>query len=176
LDELEQPEKVKDMLVQEFDGVLKLLEFNDLSYDIFKRWYVDGRLYYHAIVDEESPKLGIIELRYIDPRKIRKIKEVGRRRVNNTADASVLQTAAEYYIYNDKGFAKMVGNSSIPTNSIAGLKIAKDSIIYNTSGLTSINGDLVQSYLHKALKPLNQLATMEDSLVIYRVSRAPERL
>ena len=175
LDELDQPDKVKNMLIQEFDGVLKLLEFNDLSYDIFKRWYVDGRLYYHAIVDEENPKLGIVELRYIDPRKIRKVKEVRRKRVNGTADAAVLQTATEYYIYNDKGFAKMTGNSSIPTNSIAGLKIAKDAIVYNTSGLTSINGDLVQSYLHKAMKPLNMLATMEDSLVIYRVSRAPER-
>lgn len=175
LDELDQSDKVKEVIIQEFDGVLKLLEFNDLSYDIFKRWYVDGRLYYHAIVDEENPKLGIIELRYIDPRKIRKVKEVRRKRVSNTADAAVLQTATEYYIYNDKGFAKMAGNSSIPTNSIGGLKIAKDAIVYNTSGLTSINGDLVQSYLHKAMKPLNILAAMEDSLVIYRVSRAPER-
>lgn len=179
LDDLDQPDNIKDMLVQEFDGVLKLLEFNDLSYEVFKRWYVDGRLYYHAIVDPENPQIGITELRYIDPRKIRKIREVKRRRLKGQAlagqDVTVSQTAVEYFIYNDKGFSKTTGNSSIPSNSIGGIKIAKDSIIYCTSGLTTPSGDLVQSYLHKALKPLNQLRTMEDSLVIYRISRAPER-
>lgn len=173
LDDLEQPDRIKKLLTKEFDEVLRLLEFNELSYDVFRRWYVDGRLYYHVVVDEEKPQEGIQELRYIDPRKIRKVREQKRKKV--AATVTTYQTAAEYYMYNDKGFAKTAGNSSIPTNSVGGLKIAKDSIIHCTSGLTSVNGDLVQSYLHKAIKPLNQLRSMEDSLVIYRISRAPER-
>ena len=173
LDNLKQSDRIKKLLVDEFEGVLKLLEFNDLSYDVFRRWYVDGRLYYHAILDEQDPKKGILELRYIDPRKIRKVREQKRKKVATTV--TTYQTASEYYIYNDKGFAKTAGNSSIPTNSVGGLKIAKDSIIHCTSGLMNVNGDLVQSYLHKAIKPLNQLRSMEDSLVIYRISRAPER-
>jgi hypothetical protein len=166
-------EKVKKIFIEEFKEVLNLLEFNQLSYEIFRRWYVDGRLYYHAIIDEKQQNLGIQELRYIDPRKIRKVREVRRKKLTNNQTSS--QTSAEYYLYNDKGFSKTSGNSSIPTNSIGGLKIAKDSIVHCTSGVTSLNGDLVQSYLHKAIKPLNQLRSMEDSLVIYRISRAPER-
>jgi hypothetical protein len=167
------PDKVKKIFIEEFKEVLNLLEFNQLSYEVFRRWYVDGRLYYHVIIDEQQQSLGIQELRYIDPRKIRKVREVRRKKLQDNQTAN--QTSKEYYIYNDKGFAKTSGNSSIPTNSIGGLKIAKDSIVQCTSGITSLNGDLVQSYLHKAIKPLNQLRSMEDSLVIYRISRAPER-
>ena len=173
LDDLKQSDRIKKLLIDEFQGVLELLEFNELSYDIFRRWYVDGRLYYHAIADEVNPKNGIIELRYIDPRKIRKVKE--QRRKKTLQNIPLSQTAAEYYVYSDKGFAKTSGNASIPNNSIGGIKIAKDSIIHCTSGRMSPNGDLVYSYLHKAIKPLNQLRSMEDSLVIYRISRAPER-
>lgn len=173
LDDLEQPERIKKLLINEFDDVLKLLEFNELSYDIFRRWYVDGRLYYHAILDENEPKKGIVELRYIDPRKIRKVREVRKKKI--ASNVPISQTSNEYYIYNDKGFAKTSGNASLPTNSVDGLKIAKDSIVHCTSGLTSQSGDLVKSYLHKVIKPLNQLRSMEDSLVIYRISRAPER-
>jgi len=169
----ELPEKVKKIFIEEFKEVLNLLEFNQLSYEVFRRWYVDGRLYYHVIIDEKAQNLGIQELRYIDPRKIRKVREVRKKKLQDNQTAN--KTSAEYYIYNDKGFAKTAGNSSIPTNNIGGLKIAKDSIVHCTSGVTSLNGDLVQSYLHKAIKPLNQLRSMEDSLVIYRISRAPER-
>jgi hypothetical protein len=167
------PEKVKKIFIEEFKEVLNLLEFNQLSYEVFRRWYVDGRLYYHVIIDEKAQNLGIQELRYIDPRKIRKVREVRKKKLQDNQTAN--KTSSEYYIYNDKGFAKTAGNSSIPTNNIGGLKIAKDSIVHCTSGVTSLNGDLVQSYLHKAIKPLNQLRSMEDSLVIYRISRAPER-
>ena len=173
LDDTELPDRIKKLFIDEFKNVLSLLEFNQLSYEVFRRWYVDGRLYYHVIIDEENPKNGVVELRYIDPRKIRKIKEQRRKKAVNNVTLS--QDGKEYYIYNDKGFAKTAGNSSIPSNTIGGIRIAKDSIIHCTSGLTSINGDLVQSYLHKAIKPLNQLRSMEDSLVIYRISRAPER-
>lgn len=173
LDEIELPDRIKKLFITEFKDILSLLEFTNLGYEIFRRWYVDGRLYYHVIIDEKNPKSGIVELRYIDPRKIRKVRQVRKKALaDNTA---LNQTSGEFYIYNDKGFAKTSGNSSIPSNSIGGIKIAKDSIVQCTSGLTSPNGDLVQSYLHKAIKPLNQLRSMEDSLVIYRISRAPER-
>ena len=173
LDDVELSDRVKKLFIAEFKDVLGLLEFNELSYDVLKRWYVDGRLYYHAILDEKDPKKGIIELRYIDPRKIRKIKEQKRKR--SDGGVQLVQDGKEYYVYNDKGFAKTSGNSSFPSNTIGGMRIAKDSIIHCTSGVTSTSGDLVQSYLHKAIKPLNQLRSMEDSLVIYRISRAPER-
>lgn len=174
LDDIEGlPDKVKKIFIDEFKEVLNLLEFNQLSYELFRRWYVDGRLYYHVIIDENQQNLGIQELRYIDPRKIRKVREVRKKKLQDNQTAN--KTSTEYYIYNDKGFAKTAGNSAIPTNNIGGLKIAKDSIVHCTSGVTSLNGDLVQSYLHKAIKPLNQLRSMEDSLVIYRISRAPER-
>jgi hypothetical protein len=173
LDDVEITDRIKKLFIEEFKQVLNLLEFNQISYEVFRRWYVDGRLYYHVITDEKNPKNGIVELRYIDPRKIRKIKEQKRRKTAN--NVSMIQDGLEYYIYNDKGFAKTSGNASIPSNTIGGLRIAKDSIVHCTSGITSLNGDLVQSYLHKAIKPLNQLKAMEDSLVIYRISRAPER-
>jgi len=174
LDDIEElSDKVKKIFIEEFKEVLNLLEFNQLSYEVFRRWYVDGRLYYHVIIDEKQQNLGIQELRYIDPRKIRKVREVKRKKLQDNQLAN--QTNKEYYIYNDKGFAKTSGTSALPSNSIGGLKIAKDSIVQCTSGITSLNGDLVQSYLHKAIKPLNQLRSMEDSLVIYRISRAPER-
>lgn len=173
LDDVDLPDRIKKLFIAEFKNVLNMLEFNQLSYEVFRRWYVDGRLYYHVITDEENPKAGIAELRYIDPRKIRKIKEQRRKKAVN--NVMLVQDGQEYYVYNDRGFGKTSGNSSIPTNTIGGIRIAKDSIIHCTSGLTSLNGDLVQSYLHKAIKPLNQLRSMEDSLVIYRISRAPER-
>lgn len=173
LDDVELPDRVKKTIIDEFDNVIKLLEFNQISYEIFRRWYVDGRLYYHAIIDEENSKNGIVELRYIDPRKIRKIRQQSRKRAVN--NVPLVQGTGEYYVYNDKGFAKTSGAAAIPNNTIGGIRIAKDSIVHCTSGLTSLNGDLVQSYLHKAIKPLNQLRSMEDSLVIYRISRAPER-
>lgn len=173
LDEIELTDRIKKLFISEFKDILSLLEFTNLGYEIFRRWYVDGRLYYHVIIDENNPKNGIRELRYIDPRKIRKVRTVKKKGVADNVPLN--QMSNEYFIYNDKGFAKTSGNSSIPTNTIGGIKIAKDSIVQCTSGLTSPNGDLVQSYLHKAIKPLNQLRSMEDSLVIYRISRAPER-
>lgn len=177
LDDLEQPERIKKLILDEFDTVLSLLEFNSLSYEIFRKWYIDGRLYYHAIIDEDNPKAGIKELRYIDPRKIRKIRPIRKQRVGEGRDTvTVSKDGVEYYMYNESGFSKTSGNAVItPNNSLTGLRISKDSIIHNTSGLVSSNGDLVLGYLHKAIKPLNMLKSMEDSLVIYRISRAPER-
>ena len=174
LDNLELPERVKKTIRDEFQNILELLNFQHRAYEIYRRWYVDGRLYYHVVIDDKEIKDGIKELRFIDPRKIRKIREVSRIRVPGgiSSEAVVPQVKNEYYIYNDKGFN--FGNKAMgPTTS--GLKIAKDSIVQVNSGLTDTNGTMVLSYLHKAIKALNQLRTLEDALVIYRLARAPER-
>jgi len=174
LDDLQVSDGIKKAITQEFNYCLDMLEFNRYAYEIFRRWYIDGRLYYHVVIDEQNPKAGIKELRYVDPRKIRKIREVQKKRVqpNNPGDAIITKTVNEYYIFNDKGFN--FGNKTTgPTTT--GLKIAKDSILHIVSGLTDNQGTMVLSYLHKAIKPLNQLRTLEDALVIYRLARAPER-
>ena len=171
LDQLPYSDKVKKIIITEFQNILNLLEFNFSSYDIARRWYVDGRIYYHAIIDQTTPAKGIVELRFIDPRKIRKIRELKRRK--STTELPDSQTALEYYIYNEKGFA--ITNAQVQSQAAQGVKIAKDSIIYTPSGLLSNNSDMVLSYLNKAIRPLNNLRSMEDSLIIYRISRAPER-
>jgi hypothetical protein len=168
-------DNVKGVVQKEFEFCLSLLDFNRRAYEIARRWYIDGRLYYHAIIDEKAPADGLKEIRYIDPRKIRKVREISKKPIITQAvDAqiSIPVTRNEYYLYNERGFNygnKVVG----PTTS--GLKIAKDSIIHTVSGLTDTQGTMVLSYLHKGIKALNQLRVLEDSLVIYRISRAPER-
>ena len=174
LDGLDQPDNIKKLIREEFASVLKLLEFNQHAYEIFRRWYVDGRVLYHAIIDEKDPKKGITELRYIDPRKIKKIREIKKKKIPNT-NLTATQTASQFYIYNDKGFSASPGIGAYSDNSTTGLKISVDAIVHISSGLTNVNGDLVIGYLQKALKPLNMLKAMEDSLIIYRISRAPER-
>lgn len=175
LDQLNYSENVKQIIFNEFENVLNLLNFNDQCYEIFRRWYVDGRLYYHVIIDEKNPRFGIRELRYVDPRKIRKVREVKRKKDESSA-AVVTTTNAEYFVFNDKGYnAQGIGSAASATYSTQGLKIAKDSIVHCTSGLMDQNGNMILSYLHKAIKPLNQLKVLEDATVIYRISRAPER-
>lgn len=178
LDDLDQPTNIKKKIEAEFDNVLELLEFSHQSYEIFKRWYVDGRTYYHMVIDPNNLQLGIKELRWVDARKIRKVREVTKRRNSRNANVVITQTVNEYYVYNEKGFAPTrPGQYIAPApGDNTGLKITKDCIAYVTSGLTNANNDVVLSHLHKAMKPLNQLKVMEDSLVIYRLSRAPERL
>ena len=176
LDDLKQPENIKKMILEEFDNTLELLEFNQHAYEIFRKWYVDGRLYYHAIIDEKTPRDGIKELRYVDPRKIRKIKTQRRARVNKTSSAMVNKTVEEFFIYNDKGFAKAPTQGSTYNDpGSQGIRIAVDAVVSISSGLVNVGGDMVIGHLQKAIKPLNQLKSMEDSLVIYRISRAPER-
>jgi len=174
LDDIELSDKVKKAIREEFDNCLNLLNFNRQAYEIVRRWYIDGRLYYHVLVDEADPKSGIKEVRYIDPRKIRKVREIAKKRVKGgeMAEAVIQKTQNEYYIFNDKGFN--YGNKAVGP-STTGLRIAKDSILHITSGLTDTQGTMVLSYLHKAIKALNQLRTLEDALVIYRLARAPER-
>ena len=174
LDKLKQPETIKKKIAEEFENVLKLLNFSNLADDLFKRWYIDGRLYYHAIIDDKNPRLGIKELRNIDPRKIRKVREQKKKR-DVKSEAIVTQVEKEYYIYNEKGYNAQGIGSGAAAYSAVGVKIAKDAIVHCTSGLMDTNGTMVISYLHKAIKPLNQLRVLEDATVIYRISRAPER-
>ena len=170
LDNLKQPETIKKKIIEEFDNIQKMLNFSNLADDLFKRWYIDGRIYYHVIVNDKAPKEGIKELRYIDPRKIRKVREIQKDRDSKTG-AQIIKSVAEYYIYNDRGTATQSFTSS--TNQ--GLRIAPESIINVNSGLMDAKNTFVISYLHKAIKALNQLRMIEDAVVIYRLSRAPER-
>ena len=170
LDNLKQPETIKKKIIEEFDNILKMLNFSNLADDLFKRWYIDGRIYYHVIVNDKDPKKGIQELRYIDPRKIRKVREIQKDRDSKTG-AQIIKSIAEYYIYNDRGAA----TQSFTASTNQGLRIAPESIINVNSGLMDAKNTSVISYLHKAIKALNQLRMIEDAVVIYRLSRAPER-
>jgi len=170
LDKLKTTDSIKKKISEEFEMVLRLLNFQNLASDLFKRWYIDGRMYYHIVVNEKNPKEGIQELRYVDPRKIRKIREVKTGKDPKTG-ATVILSTAEYYVFNDKGTTTQ--NYTASTNS--GLRISPDSIININSGLMDAKNTFVISYLHKVIKPLNQLRMIEDAVVIYRISRAPER-
>ena len=169
-DKLKQPESIKKKIHEEFENVLKMLNFGNLSDDLFKRWYIDGRIYFQVVVDEKNPKEGIQELRYIDPRKIRKVREIKKARDPKTA-AQIIESIAEYYVYNDRGTTTQMYSAQVNQ----GLRIAPDSVINVNSGLMDARNTFVISYLHKAIKPLNQLRMIEDAVVIYRISRAPER-
>jgi hypothetical protein len=175
LDEVNINLSSKKIITEEFNAILKLLNFRNQSYDIFRRFYVDGRLYFHAIIDDKTPTDGIKELRYVDPRKIRKVKEVKKKKDAATG-VTVQEKASEYFLYSEKGYWN-AGNGNIGTNNsgTGGIRIAKDSIVHVTSGLMDTNNTVVLSHLHKAIKALNQLRTLEDATVIYRISRAPER-
>jgi len=167
MDEVKVSEGIKKKIRAEFDYILKLLNFGNMGYDIFRRWYVDGRIFYHLIVDEKKPLNGIQELRYIDPRRIRKIREI-EKTMDRASGIEIIKKSREYYLYNDRG---VIGTQS----ANMGAKIALDSIVNVNSGLMDAKRAMVLSYLHKAIKPLNQLRMMEDATVIYRISRAPER-
>lgn len=172
LDKLDMPDNLKKVIHAEFDNILKLLDFDDVSYQMFQRWYIDGRCYYHVVIDENAPEEGIKELRYIDPRKIRKMREVSRKKDKRT-QAQIEKTKGEYFFYSD--MALDYGPRVVPDNSTSGIKIHADSIIYVPSGLMDKNNTIVLSYLNAAIKPLNQLRALEDATLIYHMSRAPER-
>jgi hypothetical protein len=164
LDESKLPSRVKKIVKEEFDKLLELLDFGNKGYEIFRRWYVDGRIYYQIVIDKASPREGIKELRYIDPRKIKKMREQ-KKKTDPSTKLDMYPDAREFYVYNPKGIS----------NQQQGIKIAPDSICYVPSGLVDSRNKMVLGYLHKAIKPLNQLRMLEDAVVIYRLSRAPER-
>jgi len=164
LDDVKTSENIKKKMSQEFENVLRILRFEDRGHELFRSWYIDGRLYFQILIDQNNLKDGIVELRYIDPRKIRKIKNVKKRK--NEKGMDVVERVEEYYLYNDKGISEQTSQ---------GVKMSLDSVIYCPSGFADANTGMMLSYLHKAIKPVNQLKMIEDALVIYRISRAPER-
>jgi hypothetical protein len=164
LDKLKLNNGIKNLIQEEFAQILNITNFATTAYDLFRRWYIDGRLFYHVIIDDNKTDAGIVELRQIDPTKIRKVKEVEKVRDPKTG-ADLQKEGEEYYVYQDENLAQ----------TSEGLRIHTDSIIQVNSGLLNEERNKVIGHLQKALKPLNQLSMMEDSLVIYRISRAPER-
>jgi len=164
LDGVKYSEGIKNKIRDEFNGILSILDFNKKGYDFFRQWYIDGRMYFHIVLDKDNLKNGIVEVRYIDPRKIRKIKEV--KKVKDASGNDVHVDGDSYYLYNDKGFTST-------TNQ--GIKLSTDSVIYVNSGLIDSNTGLAKSYLHKCVKLVNQLKMAEDAMIIYRYTRAPER-
>jgi hypothetical protein len=164
LDDAKVSDSIKTKIRDEFETVLRLYKFDEKAHDIFRQWYIDGRAFYHIILDPENPTTGIQEIRPVDPRKIRRIKNVKKER--NPQGVEVNKVIEEYYLYNDRG---------ITEQTTQGVKLSLDSIILATSGLLDSNSNMILSHLHKAIKPVNQLKMMEDALVIYRISRAPER-
>jgi hypothetical protein len=165
-DDLKQPDQIKKRIIEEFDLVLKLLDFGNMGHDLFRRWYIDGRIFYHIVIDDKRPALGIQEVRYIDPRRIRKVREIQKTR-DPRSGMELIKRQNEYYLYNERGV--------IGAHSNMGAKIAVDAIVNVNSGLMDAKRAMVLSYLHKAIKPLNNVRMVEDATVIYRLSRAPER-
>jgi hypothetical protein len=167
LDNLEVSDSVKSMIRDEFDYIKNLFGFDSKAHEMFRRWYIDGRMYYHKVIDLDAPQEGIKELRYVDPHKIKKVRQITKPKTADEFMKYDFGKGEEYFIYNPKGLNNTSANS--------GIRIAKDAICYTTSGLMDTNRNIVLSYLHKGIKVLNQLRMIEDSLVIYRISRAPER-
>jgi len=182
LSNLDIADSIKSKIRQEFTHIKSLLNFDKRAHEIIRSWYIDGRTYYHKVIDLDNPKKGILELRYIDPLKIRKVRH--KLQKNDNSPDAIKGTALEYdwgdyvdyYIYNPKGFSNNVSiSSNFDVSNTQGIKIASDSIAHCNSGIVDLNKKTVLSFLHKAIKSLNQLRMIEDSLVIYRLSRAPER-
>ena len=162
LDGIETSDKIKKLMIEEFDDICSMLNFNELGHDIFRSWYIDGRIVYHLVVNESNLKAGIQEIRPIDSIKVRKVKEVKYKK-DPKSSAKIVDKVNEFYVFQEK------------ENTTNAVKLSPDAVSYVTSGLTDPSRKRVVSYLHKAIKPINQLRMMEDSLVIYRLARAPER-
>jgi hypothetical protein len=170
-DGLEYSSAIKVRIEQEFADVLRLLQFNTRGHDLFRRWYVDGRIFFQKVIDAENTKNGIVELKYLDPRKVKKIREVRKRRPEgmiSPTNVNIADETVEYFVYNERGIQGAA--------SVQGIKVAVDTIAFCPSGMIDQNKNgLILSYLHKAIKPVNQLRMIEDAAVIYRIARAPER-
>ena len=187
LSNLNASDKVKDIIRTEFQFIKEMLDFDKKSHEIFRNWYVDGRLYYHKVIDLAKPEEGIKELRYMDAAKVKFVRE--QKKDGNAGAIALSQRPGadndptkydfpgitEYFIYNPGNTKNSYGSVTVTTQKTEAVKIAKDAVAYCTSGLVDRNKKTTLSYLHKAIKALNQLRMIEDSLVIYRLSRAPER-
>ena len=164
---------IKKAIQVEFDNIVSLMDFNDKAQDYFRRWYVDGRIYFHKVIDTAKPKEGIKDIRYIDPRKIKKVRKVNKEK--DAAGVAVITGIEEHFIFDDKGLATKSGQYKAGNAQDKAVKISKDAIVYCTSGLMDMDKLIPVSYVHKAIRPANQLRMMENAVVIYRITRAPER-
>jgi hypothetical protein len=162
--DLQESESVKEKIHDEFKTILRILSFDTKGYDIFRRWYVDGKIYFHLIVDEDNPEKGILEARYVDPLNIQKIREF--KKETRPDGTKIVTGYRDFYLYN---------KDNPRVGSPQGLKISEDAISFCSSGLFDTRYRRTVGFLHKAIKPMNQLRMMEDAVVIYRISRAPER-
>jgi len=172
LDKVQLSASVKKQILAEFENITDILDFKNRAQDYFRRWYIDGRMYFHKVIDMEKPRQGIRDIRYIDPRKITKVREV--KKEKNADGIQFVKSVEEFFIFNDKGIANKPGQYKATANDQA-LKITKDAITYAPSGLVDQDKGIALSYLHKAIRPANQLRMMENAVVIYRITRAPER-
>tara|TARA_R100000234_G_scaffold113778_1_gene88452 strand:+ start:11154 stop:12788 length:1635 start_codon:yes stop_codon:yes gene_type:complete len=175
LDDLNYEDEIKEKIRNEFKHILRLLKFNEIGADLFRRWYIDGKIYFHVVVDQDNPKDGIHELRFIDPINMRKVREI-KTETDKLTGVTVSETSEEYFVYSEedqstRSTATQYGDSAM----VGGIKIAEEAIVSATSGIMDSSRTKVLSHLHKAIKLVNQLRMMEDALVIYRISRAPER-
>ena len=165
LDRSKCSDKIKDLIHEEFRNLLRVMQFETKGTDIFRRWYVDGKIFFHLIIDDANPQKGILELRYIDPMNIQKIREYTKETLKN--GTKIITGFQDFYLYN-KDNPRAGGNPS-------GIKISEDAIAFCSSGLMDSRYKRTVGFLHKSIKPLNQLRMLEDAIVIYRISRAPER-
>jgi|TARA_R110000822_G_scaffold63911_3_gene157034 hypothetical protein len=171
LDDVNLSDSIKKKIREEFKLILRMLDFNKRSHELFKRWYVDGRVYFHKVVDSNAVEQGIQKLRIIDPRSIKFVREVIKdEKQEIEKGVSSIKSIKEYFLYSE---GQVMGLGM--TGSKSAIALTKDSVAYIPSGLTDMNNNIVLGYLHKAIKPVNQLRMMEDALVIYRIARAPER-
>jgi len=174
VDDLEYESDIKKKILNEFDNVCNLFQFSEYGSDYFRKWYIDGKIYFHIVVDSSNPKLGIQDLRFIDPINMRKVREI-KKETDKLTGITVAETAEEYYIYNEDMLSTSGNAMSKGAENISGIKVAPEAIIYVTSGVMDSSRTKVLSHLHKSVKIINQLRMLEDALVIYRISRAPER-
>ena len=163
LDDIDANDKIKDTIRLEFDKIVSMLNFNDLGHEQFRSWYIDGRCVHHLLVNDSNLKAGIQEIRHMDSAKVRKVKEIKYKKDQKT-NVKIVDKIEEFYVYDEK-----------PGQANTSVKLSTDAVSYVTSGVLDEGRKKILSHLHKALKPINQLRMMEDSLVIYRLARAPER-
>jgi len=175
LDNVKLSDRIKKNIQEEFQEIIRVLDFKLRAQDYFRRWYIDGRLFFHKVIDTANPKQGITDVRYIDPRKIKKVREIIKEKEPKSG-VDFIKKIDEYFMYNEKG---VVNQKSANVNDYSStsnmLKITKDAICHVPSGLVDQDKNVGLSYLHKAIRPANQLRMMENALVIYRITRAPER-
>jgi len=175
LDNVSQPSTVKKAIAEEFNNIMTILDFNTKAQDYFRRWYIDGRIYFHKVVDGTKPKDGIKDIRYVDPRKIRKVREIKKEKDAKT-QVTLVKEVNEYFVYDEKGIA--LNSNQMYKTDVANdkaIKVSKDAVCYCTSGLVDQDRNIPLSFLHKAIRPANQLRMMENAVVIYRITRSPER-